>query len=123
MIVGMGIDLVEISRIAESIARWGGRFEKKLFTERERAYCNGRAHQAQHFAARFAAKEATLKALRVPPGLSWHEMEVEAGGKAPPRLVLSGVAAQAAAKLGVRETHLSLTHAADLAAAVVVLES
>lgn len=121
MIVGLGIDLTEISRIQAMLDRWGERFERRLFTDGERAYCRGRARPAQHFAARFAAKEATLKALSVPEGLSWHEMEVDAGAGAP-RLTLGGQAAAAARRLGVARAHLTLTHAADVAAAVVVLE-
>jgi holo-[acyl-carrier protein] synthase len=123
MIIGVGIDLEEIARIADLSAKWGERFERKLFTDGERAFCRARAHTAQHFAARFAAKEATLKALRVPPGLKWHELEVVHGGKAAPRLSLTGEAAAVAARLGVRATHLTITHAAGVAAAVVILES
>lgn len=122
MIVGVGLDLVPIARVEAFFARWGGRGEEKLFTVAEREYCHGKSLPAQHFAARFAAKEAVLKALGVPPGLRWHELEV-ASSRGKPRLLLHGAAEQAAAGLGVIRTHLTITHAADLAAAVVVLEA
>ena len=109
MIVGLGLDLAEIGRIDRMTQKWGDRFTHRVFTEGER-----------EFAARFAAKEATLKALGVPPGLSWKEMEVLGGGKQQPRMVLSGRALAAADALGVTGLHLSLTHTDDVAAAVVV---
>lgn len=121
MIVGIGIDLVEIRRMAASLARFGDRLERKLFTDAERAYSRAGARPAERFAARFAAKEAALKALRVPAGLRWHELEVARDGDVP-RLQLAGEAARAAARLGATRAHLSLTHAADVAAAVVILE-
>jgi holo-[acyl-carrier protein] synthase len=123
VVVGIGIDLTPISRMDDLLGRWGERIERRLFTDGERGFCRGRGAPGQHFAARFAAKEATLKALSVPPGLSWHEMEVVSASGGAPRLVLSGEAAAAATRLGVTRTHLTLTHAADLAVAVVVLET
>src|SRR3970040_2131760 len=90
------------------IARWGGRFTAKVFTPGERAFAAERAHAAQHLAARFAAKEATLKALGVPTGLSWKELEVVGGGKQPPRLLLTGRAQEAASARGVTPLHLTL---------------
>lgn len=122
MVVGVGIDLCPVSRMARAIERHGGRFEERVFTEEERRYCRGRGNAAEHFAARFAAKEALLKALGVPPGLSWHELEVQSAQDGAPRLVLSGEAARAAAARGVDSLHLSLTHGGDMAAAVVVAE-
>ncbi len=122
MIVGVGLDLCEVSRVAALLARWGERFAGKIFTAAEREYCRGRAHPAQHFAARFAAREAALKALAVPSGLNWHELEVRSAAGGRPALALSGAAASAAARLGVTRVHLTLSHAADVAAAVVILE-
>jgi len=119
----MGIDLTEVHRIASMMERWGERFTRRIFTDGERAYALSRASSALHLAARFAAKEATLKALGVPPGLSWHEIEVVGGGREPPLLVLRGQALAAAGKLGMVRMHLSLTHTADVAAAVVVAEA
>ncbi|RMH41634.1 MAG: holo-ACP synthase [Deltaproteobacteria bacterium] len=123
MIVGIGLDVAEIPRIAGLIDRWGDRFVHKLFTPGERAYSDARAHRASHYAARFAAKEAALKALGVPPGLRWHELEVVKEAGRPPRLVLAGAARAAADALGVVAVHLTLTHAAGVAAAVVVAEA
>jgi len=122
MIVGLGLDVVPISRIASMLARYGARVEEKLFSTDERAYCASRGSPAQHFAARFAAKEALLKALGAPPGLRWQEIEIVSGEGGAPELRLSGAAAQAAAARGVGVGHVSLTHAGDVAAAVVVLE-
>jgi holo-[acyl-carrier protein] synthase len=123
MIVGLGLDVVPISRIASMLARYGARLEEKLFSRDERAYCASRGSPAQHFAARFAAKEALLKALGAPPGLRWQEIEIVSGVGGAPELRLSGAAAQAAAARGVGTHHVSLTHSGDVAAAVVVLES
>lgn len=123
MIVGVGLDVVPISRIAGMLSRYGARVEEKLFSKDERAYCAGRGAPAQHFAARFAAKEALLKALGAPPGLRWSEIEVVSGPGGAPTLRLTGAAARAAAERGAVVRHVSLTHAGDVAAAVVVLES
>jgi holo-[acyl-carrier protein] synthase len=122
VIVGVGLDMEEIPRFAALLARWGDRIERRLFTEGERAYARGKAREASHFAARFAAKEATLKALRVPAGLTWHEMEVVGGGRRPPEMVLRGRALEAATALGVARMHLTLTHTDSVAAAVVIAE-
>ena len=121
MIVGLGVDLVPISRLEGMIERHGERLERKLFTDAERAYAHQHARPAEQLAARFAAKEAALKALDVPPNLRWHELEVAMRGRAP-ELRLHGRAARAAQGRGVRRAHLTLTHAADTALAVVVLE-
>ena len=123
MIVGLGLDLTEVDRIARLVERWGERFTRRIYTAGEREYSLKRAHAAAHLAARFAAKEATLKALCVPRGLSWHEIEVVGGGTEPPLLVLRGRALAAADELGVARMHLTLTHTADTAAAVVIAEA
>src|SRR5690242_21294902 len=117
------MDLTEVPRIARMVERWGLHFTERIFTEGERAYAAGRANQAMHLAARFAAKEATLKALAVPRGLQWHEMEVVGGGTEPPLLVLRGMALEAADRLGVVRMHLTLTHTKEVAAAVVIAEA
>ena len=98
MIVGIGLDLTEIPRIHGMVERWGDRFVKRIFTPSEREYCQSKAMFARHYAARFAAKEACLKALSVPPGLSWHEMEVGGGGTMPPTLTLRGAALEAVSR-------------------------
>jgi len=122
MLRGIGIDLVTVSRIETLIARHGDRFKNKLFTLAEQAYCDGYAKPAQHYAARFAAKEAILKALGVPKGLRWHELEVCALPTQQPTMVLHGAAKAAAAAIGATLVLLSLTHEGDTAAAVVALE-
>jgi holo-[acyl-carrier protein] synthase len=122
MILGVGVDLTPVERMARAMSNHPERLEARLFTEGERAYCRKMAEPMQHFAARFAAKEAILKALRVPEGLSWHELEVVSGEGGAPRIALSGRAAQAAAAAGVRALHLSLTHAGGQAMAFVIAE-
>jgi holo-[acyl-carrier protein] synthase len=122
--LGLGIDVVEIARIQRILdgppAR-AERFLARCFTPGERAYCDAGADRAARHAVRFAAKEATSKALGVPAGIAWHDVEVVHEGRAP-RLELRGVAAERARAIGVARALLSLTHDAGVAAAVVVLE-
>lgn len=94
----------------------------RLFSEQERRYCSRYAHPAQHYAARFAAKEAMLKALGVPKGLGWKELEVVSEAGRQPVIRLRGRAEQAAREQGVAHMFVSLTHEKDMAAAVVVAE-
>jgi len=122
MILGIGVDLTPVSRMQKAFDAHPERLEARLFTDAERAYCRGRAQAAQHFAARFAAKEALLKALHVPANLRWHELEVVNDGSGAPSFRLTGNAAAAAASQGVRALHLSITHADDSAMAFVVAE-
>ena len=125
MIVGSGIDLVEIGRIQQSMDRYGSRFLDRVYTGAEQAYCLRKRKAAESFAARFAAKEAGAKALGtgIRNGVNWLEIEVvrEAGGR--PAIQFHGRAAQVAARLGVARAALSITHTADLAMASVVLEN
>jgi len=124
MIVGSGIDLVEIGRIQRSMDRHGSRFLDRVYTAAEQAYCLGKRNSAESFAARFAAKEAGAKALGtgISHGVGWLEIEVvrEASGR--PTIQFHRRAAQFAARLGVARATLSITHTADLAMASVVLE-
>ncbi len=122
MIVGLGNDLCEVDRIEAMVECWGKRFTERVFTEGERAYALPKVKRAQHLAARFAVKEATLKALGVPSGLSWKEMEVVGGGNTAPKLKLSGRAKAAAEALGVVSFHITITHSGNLASAVVIAE-
>jgi holo-[acyl-carrier protein] synthase len=122
MILGIGLDVVPIERMQRMLDRYGERIQERLFSPGEREFCARRGHPAQHFAARFAAKEGVLKALGAPAGLSWHEMEVRVEASGEPRLCLHGQARLVATARGVRSAHLSLTHAGGIAAAVVVLE-
>jgi holo-[acyl-carrier protein] synthase len=124
MIVGSGIDLVEIGRIQQSMDRYGSRFLDRVYTGAEQAYCLRKRKAAESFAARFAAKEAGAKALGtgIRNGVNWLEIEVvrEAGGR--PAIQFHGRAAQVAARLGVTHAALSITHTTALAMASVVLE-
>jgi holo-[acyl-carrier protein] synthase len=124
MIVGSGIDLVEIGRVQRSIDRYGQRFLDRVYTAAEQAYCLRKRKSAESFAARFAAKEAGAKALGtgISHGVNWLEIEVarESGGR--PTLQFHGRAAEFAARLGARYAALSVTHTAELAMASVVLE-
>jgi holo-[acyl-carrier protein] synthase len=123
MIVGIGIDLLDVGRMARELAHEGAGFRDDVFTPSEIAYCEAKAHPAQHFAARFAAKEACWKALGVlRDGAPLREVEVERPVGAPPRLVLRGRAKEVADGLGVTRAHASLTHTSTLASASVLLE-
>jgi holo-[acyl-carrier protein] synthase len=124
MIVGTGIDIVEVPRIGQSIERFGERFLKRIFTPAEIRYCQAKANYVERFAARFAAKEAGMKAIGtgMRGGVSWQDFEVgrEPGGR--PTMLLHGKAAQVAAGLGTRRAHLSVSHTEEHAVAYVILE-
>jgi holo-[acyl-carrier protein] synthase len=124
MIVGLGIDLVETERVERILARHGERFERRVFTGAELAECGRRADRIHSLAARFAAKEACLKALGTgwSQGLGFADVEVVCTSDGAPTLRLAGRAAERARELGVEVTHVSLTHQPRTAAAVVVLE-
>ena len=126
MIVGLGLDLVDIARVAQMIDDKGERAMTRLFTDGEAAYAANRAQPARHLAARFAAKEAAYKALAGTEharGIGWHDIEVLVAWDGRPTLRFHGRAAERAAELGVVRAHVSLTHADTTAAAVVVLEA
>jgi holo-[acyl-carrier protein] synthase len=118
-IFGIGIDVVEVGRIATAIERHGEPFLAKLFTSAEREYCEGQKTSALHYAARFAAKEAVSKALGTGIGkqAGWLELEITRAVSGAPVLVLSGNAAQFAFENGITEIQISLTHAREYAAA------
>jgi holo-[acyl-carrier protein] synthase len=124
MIVGTGIDLVEIERIQRAVARFGERFLDRVYTAAEKAYCLRKRNSAESLAARFAAKEAGAKALGtgISHGVNWLEIEVvrEPGGR--PTIVFHGRARERSERLGMRSASLSLTHTGSLAMASVVLE-
>jgi holo-[acyl-carrier protein] synthase len=126
MIVGTGTDLTEISRIKQTLERYGERFIERIFTPAEVRYCQRKRQNAsESFAARFAAKEAGAKALGtgIAKGVSWQEIEVThlPGGR--PTLLFHGRAAERAAVMGVTAAHLSLSHGRDIAIATVILEA
>ncbi len=124
MLIGTGVDLIEIERIAHSIERYGDRFLHRVYTPQEIAYCNRKRANAESFAARFAAKEAGAKALGtgISRGVTWSEFQVgrEPGGR--PVLELTGRARLLAQQLGVTAISLSLTHTGNLAMATVMME-
>ncbi len=124
MIVGVGIDSVSISRIARLIDRYERRFLEKIFTEDEIAEGLGRRDSAQYFAARFAAREAFFKALGTGwgRGISLREVSVKREESGRPLLSLSRRALEAAESRGSSISHLSLSHEADIAQAIVILE-
>lgn len=122
MIVGLGMDLIEIARMRAFHARWGEPGLQRIFSPAELTYCLGQADPAPSLAARFAAKEAFFKAVGVGWGRGgdWRDVEVARGAHGAPQLRWSGRAARAAQ--GVRTAHLTLTHARSTAGAVVILE-
>lgn len=116
MIIGVGIDVVDVERFVESMERTPGLVER-VFTETERHV--GPAS----LAARFAAKEAVAKALGAPGGLRWHDCEILTADSGQPGLLMQGTVAARAAELGIRSWHVSLSHDAGIASAVVIAES
>src|SRR2546423_6133520 len=111
MIVGTGVDMVEVSRIAGAMERFGERFLARIFTADEIRYCESKRNRVERYAARFAAKEAASKALGtgMHRGVTWQQIEVrrEPGGR--PTIFFTGAAANVAAKLGAMHAHLSIT--------------
>lgn len=116
MIIGVGIDVVDVARFQATLERTAGMVER-LFTPGERGL------RPASLAARFAAKEALAKALGAPGGLSWHDAEVVSEPSGRPVLTVRGTVAARAAELGVVHWHLSLSHDAGIASAVVIAES
>jgi len=121
-IIGIGLDATEIPRISETMARYGDRFLTRIFTEGEIAYCRAHRHAAQHFAARFAVKEAAMKALGTghSHGVLWRDVEVVRRG-GPPQLQLHGAAARRFEAMGGRSSVVTITHTDALAMAQVIL--
>ena len=121
-IIGIGLDATDIDRIADTIERYGERFVRRIFTEGEIAYCNRRRVPAIHFAGRFAAKEAAMKALGTghSHGVVWRDVEVIRRG-GPPQLRLHGGAGRRFAQIGGRSSLLTITHSDDLAMAQVLI--
>jgi holo-[acyl-carrier protein] synthase len=124
VIVGTGVDLAEVPRIQASIERFGEKFKKRIYTPREIAYVERKANQFERYAARFAAKEAGMKAIGTGwrRGVTWQDFEVANLPTGKPTLLLHGVAARFAEKLGVKNVSLSLTHTKELGMAHVILE-
>ncbi|MBK9249310.1 MAG: holo-ACP synthase [Ignavibacteria bacterium] len=122
MIIGIGTDIADVARIEESIEKFGERFLKKIFTETEREYCEKfKLHKGQHYAARFAAKEAFSKAIGtgMRDGFAFHLVGVRNEPSGKPVIELSGLLAE---RWGDCRIHLTLSHSATLAVAMVALE-
>ena len=124
MIVGTGVDLAEVPRIRASVERFGARFTGRVFTPAEIAYVERKANRYERYAARFAAKEAGMKAIGTGwrHGVTWQDFEVCNLPSGRPTLRLHGAAARIGERLGVRRISLSLTHTAELGMAHVILE-
>ena len=124
MIISTGIDIIEVYRIRETISRTP-RFVERVFTERERAYCDAKGMAAaQSYAARFAAKEAFLKALKTGwrGKITWHDIEIVSGENNVPNLEIRGEARNILENLGANQIHLSMSHTTEHATAQVILE-
>lgn len=124
MILGTGIDITEVPRIQHALDRYGDRFLKRVFTPEEIRYCMGKPNAAERFAARFAAKEAGMKAIGtgLRGGVTWKDMEVIRLPGQRPQLRYYGRAAEIATAMGYKRVHLSLSHTAEQAIAHVILE-
>jgi holo-[acyl-carrier protein] synthase len=125
MVLGSGVDVCEVPRLRDAIARHGERLLHRVFTDREIAYAERKANKFERYAARFAAKEAGMKALGTGwrGGLGWRDLEVTNQRSGRPTLTFHGVAAKIAEQLGVRNISLSITHTKEQALAMVILES
>jgi holo-[acyl-carrier protein] synthase len=125
MIVGTGIDIAEVPRIRQAIERFGDRFLRRIFTAGEIRYCDAKRNRAERYAARFAAKEAAMKALGTGwnHGVRWRDCEVVRMPGGRPTMSFHGKAGEIAARMGVKNAALSLSHTAEEAIAQVILES
>ena len=125
MIVGLGIDIAEIDRIETAIKRHGAPFLERLYTPQEVAYCERHRNKFERYAARFAAKEAAMKALGTgwSAGVRWRDIEVIRAASGKPSLLLQGQAQSVAEKLGVKNIALTITHSGNMALAEVIFES
>jgi len=125
MIVGTGIDIAEVPRIAKSIERFGDRFLQRVFTGGEIRYCDSKANRIERYAARFAAKEAAMKAIGTGwnCGVAWRDVEVSRMPGGRPTIRFHGKAAEFANKLGTKNVALSISHTDQIAIAQVILES
>jgi len=125
MIVGTGIDIAEVPRVAEAILRFGDRFIRRIYTEEEMRYCESKANRVERYAARFAAKEAAMKALGTgwSRGIRWRDIEVFREPGRRPTIRFHGRAAEFASHMGVKNVALSLSHTVEQAIASVILES
>jgi holo-[acyl-carrier protein] synthase len=125
MIAGIGVDIVEISRLERAIEQYGDRFVNRVFTEQEIDYCERVARKAERYATRFAAKEAARKAIGAATpvvALAWRDVEIISSTEGAPQLQFHGRAAELVKELKITRAHISLSHERDQAIAFVVLE-
>jgi holo-[acyl-carrier protein] synthase len=124
MIIGIGVDIVEIERFRKVIERLKDRFTQRIFTSAERKFCITHRDPTPHFAVRFAAKEALFKAIGTgwAKGVTWLDVEVQRDRQDAPTIELHGEAQRISTSLGVQVVHLSLSHSEQWAVAMVVLE-
>jgi holo-[acyl-carrier protein] synthase len=122
VIVGVGIDVCSVGRMAESLARFGDRMWARILTEGERDDLAPRADRATALAGRFAVKEALFKAMAGAPGVGFHDLEIRGAPRRAPTATLRGPARALADRMGVARVHVSITHDAGVAAAVAILE-
>jgi holo-[acyl-carrier protein] synthase len=124
VIIGIGIDNVEVKRMKDILLKWGDRVENRVFDEVELNYSRSKGDTHLHLAARFAAKEAFFKAMGkgLSEGMAWAEVTVSNDSKGKPDIVMSGKTREVADKMGIRKVHVSLSHTVDCAMAVVILE-
>jgi holo-[acyl-carrier protein] synthase len=124
MIIGTGIDIIEVERIALRVGKDNG-FKELVFSKDEMSYCDAKASPYEHYAARFAAKEAFLKAVGRgwDTGLHWNEIEIVKEAKGKPVLRITGETEKMLAPMGIRIIHVSLSHLKSMATAIVILES
>ncbi len=125
MILGIGVDIVEIARLGLALERQADRFIRRVFTPGEQEYCRAHRDPVPHYAARFAAKEALFKALGTgwARGVSWLDVDVRRDGQGAPSISLQGEADRISRSLGATRVHLSLSHSRDSAVAIVILEA
>ncbi|MEO7523977.1 MAG: holo-ACP synthase [Ferruginibacter sp.] len=123
MILGTGIDMIEVERISEKMSRAEG-FRELVFSENEIEYCEKKKHKFEHYAARFAAKEAFYKAIGAGwmNGTAFNEIEITNDEKGKPSLTLLGGTAQLMTQMGIKNMHVSLTHLKTMASAIVIIE-
>lgn len=124
MIIGIGIDLAEVQRIEDSLRKFGSKFTDRIFTGEEKAYCEKCKRPVEHFAGRFAAKEAAMKVLRTgwAGGIGWNDVCVAVGNEGNPEILFKGMALKRAKELGINKMHISITHSYKYAVAVAVAE-
>ncbi len=125
MIVGIGVDIIDIKRLELALERHGNRFRDRIFTAREIEYCEQPIRRGERYATRFAAKEAARKAIGAATpvrALAWHDIEIISSNEGAPQLEFHGRAGELIEQLGVARAHVSLSHATNQAIAFVILE-